>query len=154
MVHSHTIETYGRAPHNRNIWQTGRRHAWPILLSAFQVPFIPLLVTIASFYFCVTLIDSLWPIYLKLFHNKLLKFSTTSLVHGVIVMPISTSLFFSSVGCADDEALTRLFQTFFLFVFGRFTSPGSFWIFFSFRSSLTLSVQIRHVRVSWSLARQ
>src|SRR6218665_2074942 len=24
-----------------------------------------------------------------------------------------------------------------LFLFGRFTSPGSFWIFFSFRSSLT-----------------
>src|SRR6218665_2500464 len=27
------------------------------------------------------------------------------------------SSFFSSVGCADDEALTRLFQTSFLFVF-------------------------------------
>src|SRR6218665_3424575 len=37
MVHSH------RAPNNRNIWQTGWRHAWPILLSAFQAPFIPLL---------------------------------------------------------------------------------------------------------------
>src|SRR6218665_1890020 len=34
MAERHTIETYGRAPHNRNIWQTGRRHAWPILLSA------------------------------------------------------------------------------------------------------------------------
>src|SRR6218665_1445982 len=45
---------------------------------------------------------------------------------------INSSSFFSSVGvgCADDEALTRLFQTSFLFVlFGRFTSPGSFWIF-------------------------
>jgi len=28
-----------------------------------------------------------------------------------------SSSFFSSVGCADDEALTRLFQTSFLFVF-------------------------------------
>src|SRR6218665_75041 len=46
--------------------------------------------------------------------------------------------FFSSVSCADDEALTRLFQaSFCLFFFGRFTSPGSFWIFFPFRSSLT-----------------
>src|SRR6218665_2614292 len=52
MVERHTIETYGRAPHNRNIWSTATerhtietygRHAWPILLSAFQVPFIPLL---------------------------------------------------------------------------------------------------------------
>src|SRR6218665_3806804 len=32
--------------------------------------------------------------------------------------------FFSSVGCADDEALTRLFQTSFCFFFGRFTSSG------------------------------
>src|SRR6218665_3627381 len=31
--------------------------------------------------------------------------------------------FFSSVGCADDEALTRLSQTSFCF-FGRFTSSG------------------------------
>src|SRR6218665_1860656 len=29
----------------------------------------------------------------------------------------SSSSFFSSVGCADDEALTRLFQTSFLFAF-------------------------------------
>src|SRR6218665_1004554 len=41
----------------------------------------------------------------------------------------SSSSLFSSVGCADDEALTRLFQTSFLFVFGRFTSPGSFGYF-------------------------
>src|SRR6218665_1893573 len=39
----HTIETYGPQPNNRNIWQPGWRHAWPILLSAFQAPFIPLL---------------------------------------------------------------------------------------------------------------
>src|SRR6218665_1536756 len=43
MVHSHTIETYSAALHKKNIWQTGRRHAWPILLSAFQAAFIPLL---------------------------------------------------------------------------------------------------------------
>ena len=30
---------------------------------------------------------------------------------------MTISSFFSSVGCADDEALTRLFQTSFLFVF-------------------------------------
>src|SRR6218665_1142026 len=54
--------------------------------------------------------------------------------------------FFSCVGCADDKALTRLLQTYFFLFFGRFTSPGSFGIFFSFRSSLTLSVQIRNVR--------
>src|SRR6218665_3621625 len=42
MAERHTIETYGRAPHNRNIWSTATerhtietygRHAWPILLS-------------------------------------------------------------------------------------------------------------------------
>src|SRR6218665_3840087 len=45
-------------------------------------------------------------------------------------------------------------KTPFFLCFGRFTSLGSFRIFFSFRSSLTLSVQICHVRVSWSLARR
>ena len=43
MVLTHIIETDGRRPHNRNRWQTGRRHAWPILLFALQDPFIPLL---------------------------------------------------------------------------------------------------------------
>src|SRR6218665_604263 len=43
MAKRHTVETYGLAPHNRNIWQTGRRHVWPILLSAFQVSVYPLL---------------------------------------------------------------------------------------------------------------
>jgi len=47
MVERHTIETYGPQPNNRNRWQTGRRHAWPILLSAFQTAFIPLLVLAA-----------------------------------------------------------------------------------------------------------
>src|SRR6218665_922770 len=51
---THTIETYGRAPHNRNIWSTATerhtietygRHAWPILLSVFQVSFNPLLLS-------------------------------------------------------------------------------------------------------------
>ena len=57
--------------------------------------------------------------------------------------------FFSSVGCADNEALTKLLHT--LFLVALPCSPGSFRIFFSDRSSLTLSVQIRHIRVSWSL---
>src|SRR6218665_786537 len=59
----HTIETYGLAPNNRKIWSkaterdtietygpqpTNRlRHAWPILLSAFQLVVYPLLT-----YFC------------------------------------------------------------------------------------------------------
>jgi len=73
MAERHTIETYGRAPHNRNIWSTAterqtietygrgpynrniwshtiarrrrRRHAWPILLSVLLAAFIPLLLT-------------------------------------------------------------------------------------------------------------
>ena len=54
MAEHHTIETYGRAPHNRSIWSTATesqttetygRHAWPILLSVLQRPFIPLLST-------------------------------------------------------------------------------------------------------------
>ena len=52
MADRHTIETYGRAPHNRNIWSTATerqtietygRHACPILLSVLQAPFILLL---------------------------------------------------------------------------------------------------------------
>src|SRR6218665_3298509 len=58
-AHSQPIETYGLAPHNRNIWSTATerhtietygpqptnrlRHAWPILLSAFQLVVYPLL---------------------------------------------------------------------------------------------------------------
>ena len=37
MAEHQPIETYGRAPHNRLC------HAWPILLSVLQRPFIPLL---------------------------------------------------------------------------------------------------------------
>ena len=37
MVHSQTIETYGR-------------QAWPILLSVLQDPFIPLLMELQPFY--------------------------------------------------------------------------------------------------------
>src|SRR6218665_2386875 len=48
MAEPHTIETYGLAPHNRNIWQTGRRHVWPILLSVLVPAVYPLLATIAS----------------------------------------------------------------------------------------------------------
>src|SRR6218665_505939 len=68
MAERHTIETYGRAPHNRNIWSTaterhtietyGRaphnrlRNAWPILLSVLIAALISLLRT----HFCGTLI--------------------------------------------------------------------------------------------------
>src|SRR6218665_492733 len=38
-----TIETDVFYPHNRNRWQTGWRHAWPILLFAVVVPFYALL---------------------------------------------------------------------------------------------------------------
>src|SRR6218665_1221757 len=57
MAERHTIETYDRAPHNRNIWSTAterqtietihshrapnnrnNRHAWPILLFALRSP--------------------------------------------------------------------------------------------------------------------
>ena len=38
-------------------------------------------------------------------------------IEGHILSRISSSSFFSSVGCADDEALTRLFQTSLLLVF-------------------------------------
>src|SRR6218665_2416521 len=58
MAERHTIETYGGAPHNRNIWSTAKqwkhmvhsqtietygRHAWPILLFALHAALIPLL---------------------------------------------------------------------------------------------------------------
>src|SRR6218665_2882015 len=58
MAERHTIETYGGAPHNRNIWSTAKqwkhmvhsqtietygRHAWPILLFGVVTAFIPLL---------------------------------------------------------------------------------------------------------------
>src|SRR6218665_2931685 len=73
-AYSQPIETYSLAPHNRNIWPSPtptanqykhmaerliietyghtiagrrrRRHAWPILLSAFQVSFYSLLASI------------------------------------------------------------------------------------------------------------
>src|SRR6218665_456281 len=50
---THTIETYGRALHNRNIWpsaterqtiETYGRHAWPILLSVLVSPLYTLLI--------------------------------------------------------------------------------------------------------------
>src|SRR6218665_2437352 len=49
MAESHIIETYGLAPHNRNIWPHNSRatvfcHAWPILLSVLHPVVIPLLV--------------------------------------------------------------------------------------------------------------
>src|SRR6218665_9438 len=48
MVLSHTIETDGRLPHNRNRWPHNSRatafcHAWPILLFAPDAAFYPLL---------------------------------------------------------------------------------------------------------------
>ena len=51
MVHSHTIETYGPQPNNRNIWPYNSQatvfcHAWPILLSVFQVVLYTLLTTL------------------------------------------------------------------------------------------------------------
>src|SRR6218665_690912 len=47
-AHSQPIETYGLAPHNRNIWPHNNRatvfcHAWPILLSVLVVAVYPLL---------------------------------------------------------------------------------------------------------------
>src|SRR6218665_760746 len=56
-AHSQPIETYGLAPHNRNIWPSAHNrniwpynsqatvfcHAWPILLSGFQLAVYPLL---------------------------------------------------------------------------------------------------------------
>ena len=57
MAERHTIETYGRAPHDRNIWSTATerhtietygRHAWPILLSVLVISFIPLLWQLAQ----------------------------------------------------------------------------------------------------------
>src|SRR6218665_1083666 len=53
MVLSHTIETDGRRPHNRNRWPHNSRatafcHAWPILLFALLISFIPLLHDIHS----------------------------------------------------------------------------------------------------------
>src|SRR6218665_963523 len=44
MAERHTTETYGPQPNNRNIWQTGWRHAWPILLSVLVSPFYTLLL--------------------------------------------------------------------------------------------------------------
>src|SRR6218665_370467 len=51
-AHSQPIQTYGPAPHNRNIWPHNSRATvfclrfWPILLSAFQAPSYPLLIYI------------------------------------------------------------------------------------------------------------
>src|SRR6218665_145308 len=56
-AHSQPIETYGLAPHNRNIWPSAHNrniwpynsqaavfcHAWPILLSVLQLAVYPLL---------------------------------------------------------------------------------------------------------------
>src|SRR6218665_2600279 len=64
MAEGHTIETYGRAPHNRNIWQTGRRHAWPILLSVLLAVVIPLLVgAVLILVIILILISCLWCFY-------------------------------------------------------------------------------------------
>src|SRR6218665_2606624 len=41
-----TIETDVFDTHNRNRWQTGWRHAWPILLFALPPAFIALLTTV------------------------------------------------------------------------------------------------------------
>src|SRR6218665_1343871 len=49
-AHSQPIQTYGPAPHNRNIWPHNSRATvfclrfWPILLSVFQAPSYPLLM--------------------------------------------------------------------------------------------------------------
>src|SRR6218665_1553829 len=57
MAQRHIIETYGRAPHNRNIWSTATerqtietygRHAWPILLFGLVTAFISLLTSVGS----------------------------------------------------------------------------------------------------------
>src|SRR6218665_3175933 len=52
MAQRRIIETYGRAPRpqptNTNIWQTGRRHVWPILLFVLVSPVISLLTRIES----------------------------------------------------------------------------------------------------------
>src|SRR6218665_503205 len=51
-VHSQPIQTYGPAPHNRNIWPHNSQAAvfclrfWPILLFAFQAPSYPLLIIV------------------------------------------------------------------------------------------------------------
>src|SRR6218665_1800629 len=60
---THTIETYGRALHNRNIWpsaterqtiETYGRHAWPILLSVLVSPLYTLLICMhVCIYICV-----------------------------------------------------------------------------------------------------
>src|SRR6218665_273075 len=44
MALRHTIETYGRRPHNRRM--TAFCHAWPILLFVLQCTFIPLLTSV------------------------------------------------------------------------------------------------------------
>src|SRR6218665_1070015 len=60
-AHSQPIQTYGPAPHNRNIWPHNSRatvfcHAWPILLFALVVVVIPLLMYVcmhACMYVCM-----------------------------------------------------------------------------------------------------
>src|SRR6218665_2614590 len=55
MAQRHIIETYGPQPNNRNIWPYNSRatvfcHAWPILLSVFQVSFNSLLTLVNPYF--------------------------------------------------------------------------------------------------------
>src|SRR6218665_3064092 len=98
MAERNTIETYGRAPHNRNIWSTATerhtietygRHAWPILLFALVSPFYTLLPLISQ----LRSLLGLAPLYLRELccplHSAMSLRSLRSSQQGLLLVPFA-----------------------------------------------------------------
>src|SRR6218665_1255910 len=83
------------------------------------------------------------------FHSFLWRNRSTRNVIAGVRRERSSSFFSSTMRLSQDSS-----RLLFLCVLVGLPGLVVFWIFSPFRSSLTLSVQIRHVKVSWSLARR